>query len=294
MIIIFSVIIPLYNKEKSIRSTIESVLAQSYTHFELIIVNDGSTDGSLKIVENIKDERIRIINQNHGGVSKARNTGILASKNEYIVPLDADDIWESFALEEFVYLIKNFPKATVYATNMMTSMKSVKGNYNRYYVEDYYYSSAILLAKWNLNILGTGVVAIRRECFEKAGYYNEEITHGEDIELWIRLKDCCKIAKSEVVTMTYRLNAENRASNVAEHRQVQPNIKERNINDKISKSHKLYLGCLYFIKLTRGYKPSDCSFVQYYYPYKYWILKAMFLYAKYRIINKILNGIKNE
>ena len=72
----FSVVIPLFNKELSIKNTIQSVLNQSYQNFEILIINDGSVDGSVDIVKNIKDERIRLIHQNNQGVSSARNKGI--------------------------------------------------------------------------------------------------------------------------------------------------------------------------------------------------------------------------
>ena len=86
-----SVIIPLYNKEKIVERSVNSVLSQSFNDFELIIVDDGSTDNSLKIVESIKDERIRIIVQSNGGPSKARNTGIKNAKADWLYFIDADD-----------------------------------------------------------------------------------------------------------------------------------------------------------------------------------------------------------
>lgn len=87
-----SVIIPLYNKEKQIKRTVDSVLNQTYSDFELIIINDGSTDASLEIVNQIKDDRIRIISQPNAGVSFARNRGISEALGEYIFFLDADDL----------------------------------------------------------------------------------------------------------------------------------------------------------------------------------------------------------
>ena len=86
-----SVIIPLYNKEKQIQRTIDSVLNQEFSDFELIIVNDGSTDRSIQIVENIRDNRIRIINQPNSGVSAARNRGMNEAQGKYVFLLDADD-----------------------------------------------------------------------------------------------------------------------------------------------------------------------------------------------------------
>ena len=99
----FSVIIPLYNKANFVRKTIESILNQTFTGFEIVVVNDGSTDNSLDVVNEISDPRIRIFTKENGGVSVARNFGIEKSQNEYIAFLDADDLW----LPDYLETIKN-------------------------------------------------------------------------------------------------------------------------------------------------------------------------------------------
>lgn len=86
-----SIVIPLYNKEKAIHATLNSVLSQSFSDFEVIVVNDGSTDGSVREVERFTDGRIRIVTQDNAGVSAARNRGIREAKGLYILLLDADD-----------------------------------------------------------------------------------------------------------------------------------------------------------------------------------------------------------
>ncbi len=105
---LISVIISLYNKEQWIASTIQSVLDQTYQNFELIIVNDGSTDRSLEVASNFKDERIKIYSIDNGGVSHARNYGISKSKGNYIAFLDADDTWFKTHLEQLVEVSKNY------------------------------------------------------------------------------------------------------------------------------------------------------------------------------------------
>lgn len=89
-----SIIIPLYNKEKTILRCLNSVLGQTYKEFEVIIVDDGSVDNGVFIIENsISDKRVKIIKQKNGGVSKARNTGAKAANGNWLVFLDADDYW---------------------------------------------------------------------------------------------------------------------------------------------------------------------------------------------------------
>jgi glycosyltransferase involved in cell wall biosynthesis len=107
----FSVVIPLYNKAHTIKVTLNTVLSQSYGDFELIVVNDGSTDGGETIVAEFRDPRIRLINQLNQGVSIARNNGILASNRPYIALLDGDDEWLPNYLDTMRAAIKKFPDA---------------------------------------------------------------------------------------------------------------------------------------------------------------------------------------
>lgn len=101
-----SVVIPLYNKEASIAQSLRSVLSQSYRDFEVVIVDDGSTDDSVSIVESMSDPRIRLVKQENGGPSKARNTGVKNARGEWILFLDADDELQPGAMEYFAQKIK--------------------------------------------------------------------------------------------------------------------------------------------------------------------------------------------
>ena len=91
-----SVIIPLYNKVADILATVQSVLEQSFSDFELIVVNDGSTDGSEQVIKELIEDHsnVRLVNQENQGVSAARNRGILEASGEYVALIDGDDIWD--------------------------------------------------------------------------------------------------------------------------------------------------------------------------------------------------------
>ncbi len=285
-IIYFSIIIPLYNKEVSVRSTIESVLNQSYPHFELIIVNDGSTDKSLEVVQQFDDSRIRILNKTNGGVSSARNVGIQAAKYQYVIPLDADDLWLPFSLEEFSTLIRNFPDARVFATSSCISQKQFYGINKRYYVDDYFYDSAVLLAKYGTPLMVTGSVAIEKTCFGIVGGYDESVHHGEDIDLWLRLRDVFRLAKSELVTMIYRHETENRASLVPEERKKFKNNTSKFDYKETGKSFHLFNG---YINLLKLYQIRNVfKMLRFIISEKinlYWVFRAALLYVRYRILN---------
>ena len=125
-----SVIIPLYNKETSIRRSVESVLTQSFQNTELIIVDDGSTDSSAEIVRNINDSRIRLIEQENGGPSKARNTGIKHARGDWFVFLHADDVLVPNAVSLFHKLSLEHQDVDIFDCNTVI-VKILHADYGR-------------------------------------------------------------------------------------------------------------------------------------------------------------------
>lgn len=206
----FSVIIPLYNKELSIKNTIQSVLDQSNQNFEIIIVNDGSTDDSAKIVESISDERIRLIQQKNQGVSVARNRGIKEASYDWIAFLDGDDIWSPDHLQEITSMMKSFPDEKVFVTSFEFSNKQPMFKHPRiekiYKIENYFKEAIKEYIMW------TSIVVVHQKCFDEVGGFNEKLSRGEDLELWARLAERFKIIKSDTITVIYRLDAENRSN----------------------------------------------------------------------------------
>ena len=119
----FSIIIPVYNGAKFIDNAIESVLSQTNSDWELIVVNDGSKDATMSVLEKYAgNDKIRIINKENAGVSVARNTGFEASTGEYIAFLDADDVWHNNHLEVMAELISKYPTAGLYGTFTRTEL----------------------------------------------------------------------------------------------------------------------------------------------------------------------------
>src|SRR5690606_1200231 len=110
-------VIPLYNKELSVRATIESVLNQSFQDFEIVVINDGSMDSSASVVETISDERIRLVHQKNQGVSVARNKGIDEARYNWIAFLDGDDLWKKNHLSTIATMIMKYPNDKVFCTS---------------------------------------------------------------------------------------------------------------------------------------------------------------------------------
>lgn len=204
----YSVIIPVYNKANTIVESIESVLAQSEKDFELIIVNDGSTDNIEEVLKVYKD--IRLINQKNGGVSVARNTGINNAKGNYICFLDADDIWLPNHLEEFNKLIMDFPSAKLFATSHIETTDDGIETHSSDNIKDYperfvVFNLFELLNTHAYGIINTNSVCINKDIFLKHNIYfepGEKI--GEDTDVWYRIGLISEVAISKIETNIYR------------------------------------------------------------------------------------------
>lgn len=189
----FSVVIPLYNKESTIRRTIESVLNQTYQDFEILVVNDGSTDDSAEIVESVKDPRINVIHQVNQGVSVARNVGIKKAKYNWLALLDGDDRWDARYLGMISSAIKDNPDCIAYCTGYRrisdqgelprASWKYVpekRGTINNYFKSSFFSSPVITSSSVCLNRRMLKLIDVERP-------FPVGAKSGEDLDTWVRL-----------------------------------------------------------------------------------------------------------
>lgn len=198
----FSIIMPLYNKEAYVRKALESIAIQTFRGYEVIVVDDGSTDNSADIVRELVNckwklvnDQFRHISQPNAGVAAARNNGVAASKGEYLCFLDADDWWEPTYLEEMDRLIMEYPEAGLYATNYVyykpgkthVALKLERGYIN--YPETYLHSVAMPV--W------TGAACMPRRVFDEMGGFPVGIKLGEDFLLWAKTALHYPVAFSE-------------------------------------------------------------------------------------------------
>jgi len=198
-----SVVIPLYNKENSIKGTINSVISQSFENIEILVVDDGSKDASVSVVESISDDRIRLIKTKNNGVSSARNTGVKNATGEYIFFLDADDVISDNCFEELINLVKEYPQASIFTANFILKVpyrkdvvfckRNDKGIVPNPFKE--LYKRRIFLR--------TGNMLIRYECFDTVGLFNEELSKYEDLEYVCRLIHHFMIAYTPRVVLQY-------------------------------------------------------------------------------------------
>jgi len=186
---LISVIIPAYNAVLTIKETIESVQKQTFTDWEIIVINDGSTDGTPEIIQSIKDERLKIFNYKNGGLPVARNRGILHASGEFIAFLDADDLWAVDKLEMQLKALQQHPEAGVAyswtcfmdvneqgepVAYLPSSQYSFTGNvYQNLLVSDFIHSGSNTL--------------IRKEAINSVGEFDPMLKSCEDWDYWLRL-----------------------------------------------------------------------------------------------------------
>lgn len=190
----FSVIIPLYNKAPYVAKAINSVLVQTFTDYELVVVDDGSRDESAEIASQTigGHENCRLIRQENAGVSMARNNGVAASHGECLCFLDADDWWDPHFLEEMSKLIEEYPDAGIYGTSYTikndTKHKTrvapigVENGFEKGYINYcQVYAKTLVMPLW------TGAICMPRSIFDEMGGFPQGIKLGEDFLLWIHI-----------------------------------------------------------------------------------------------------------
>lgn len=194
-----SVIIPTYNRETTIKRAVDSVLGQTYKNFEVIIVDDNSTDNTAKVIENMQDKRIVYLRQNSNrGACVARNIGISKARGKYIAFLDSDDQWVSSKLEKEVEFLENNNLDIVFCshevvnsglTKIVPKSEIKEGKIGQWIFYD--------------NFITTGAILGKRDCFIDEKFDNE-LTRFQDWDLVIRLIKKYRVGHlNEVLTVNY-------------------------------------------------------------------------------------------
>jgi glycosyltransferase involved in cell wall biosynthesis len=252
-----TVVIPLYNKENYIKRAVQSVLSQTIQAFEIVIIDDGSTDNSYHAVVEIGDPRIRVIQQKNAGASAARNRGIEEAKTDLIAFLDADDEWKPTFLETVFRLIEQYPEAGAYATAYQIILKngrkitpkieSIPQTPWEGLIEQY--SKCVLR---DLPVISSGVI-VPKKTFEKVGLFAINHHHGEDQDMWFRISIHNQIAYSHTNQVTYYRGLPNSMCTILYTSQPYPiikTIKNAVKNEEVEASSELNE---YLVKLEMDY-----------------------------------------
>lgn len=223
----FSIIVPLYNKHDYIDRCLKSLLNQIYRSFEIIVINDGSTDGGEDIVASINDPRLFLYNQKNQGVSVARNNGVGKATNEHIVFIDADDTWEEDFLVTLNNLIDQYPHAGIHGINHFFKYANGFLTYTKYdklfdgkesgILTDYY----ALFADLGKSPFSNSGFCISKKVFNSVGGYKPGVKVTEDSDLWCRVALHYTIAFYIHPKVTYYLETPNNTRSVIDKRDFQ-------------------------------------------------------------------------
>ena len=180
----FSVIIPTYNRRDFLKTSLDSVLNQTFKDFEVIVVDDGSTDHTITLLSEYRGSGVNYLFTSHNGVSHARNSGIKVSRGEYVAFLDSDDRWEERKLEITHRYIKEYPEIKIFHTDEIWYRKGKILNQKEKHKrpDGYVYPECLALC-----CIGMSTSVVKRSLFEETGLFDEDLPACEDYDLWLRV-----------------------------------------------------------------------------------------------------------
>jgi glycosyltransferase involved in cell wall biosynthesis len=209
-----SVIIPAYNAEQTILETIQSIQQQTFKDFELIVINDGSTDRTLEILNQINEPRIKVFSYNNGGLPTARNRGISNASSEFISFIDADDLWTAEKLESQLMALQQNPNAGVaysWTLNMRDEGQSVSFAQGASSTLEGNVYQDLLLG----NFIGSGSnILIRRSVIEMIGEFEPTMRSFEDWDFYLRAAAKCEFVVVAKPQILYRQTSQSMSSKV--------------------------------------------------------------------------------
>jgi glycosyltransferase involved in cell wall biosynthesis len=254
-----SIIIPIFNAEKFIAETINSVIAQSYKNWELLLINDGSTDNSTSIIKKYsrKDERIKYFFQNNSGVSSARNYGIKEAKGDFIFFLDADDCWKPDNIQKRIELLKDKDVYWVFGSIELIDEKSNSLNQTIDGSDENILTSLLL---WNGNVITTpSTITVKRECIKNIKF-DTNFSTAADQDFAINLAAKYKGKYIGTPTVQYRIVENSMSKNISVMEKDHIDVYKKALKNKLFKNFWFKQKCfsnLYWILAGSWWKDGD-------------------------------------
>ncbi|HEY9644835.1 MAG TPA: glycosyltransferase [Chroococcidiopsis sp.] len=248
-----SVVIPVYNGENTIRETIQSVLGQTFSDFELLIINDGSTDSTLEILSAIADPRLQVHSYPNAGLAASRNRGIAIATGELISFIDADDLWTADKLEAQVNALAQHPNSAI--AYSWTNCIDDNGKFLRQgsHVSANGHVYAQLLTN---NFVDSGSnVLVRRAAFDKTGGFDPTLKAAEDWDMWFRLAAHYEFVAVPKPQVLYRVSTRSMSTNVIRQETESLKVLQRAFAHSPEPMHhlaKLSFGILYRYLATKA------------------------------------------
>ena len=196
-----SIIIPAYNRNDFLTQAVQSVLSQTVTELEVLVVDDGSTDDSRRVIENIHDERLRYFYKQNGGVSSARNFGLARATGEYVCFLDSDDFWSSSYLE--IMLQKMVENPDYEAAYCMRTLLFPDGREVPSYQKEYCMSGRLTENLFKKSFIQTSTLCFKRTVLQGL-FFDESLSNAEDADMWLKVSMRTKFLFVPDIQITYR------------------------------------------------------------------------------------------
>lgn len=211
----FSIVIPLYNKEAEINKTLQSVILQTFQDYEVVVIDDGSTDNSLHIASMYESRRFKVVSKINGGVSSARNLGIQLAVGDYVVFLDSDDSLYKNHLQTLSDLIDEYPDNVLFSTNhiieengrFFNAPSSLPDGFQGKVKEPFQELSK------GLSLLNSSTTCVRRDILREDMLFPVGVSRGEDLYLWIKIIARYGICHSSLRTVVINRDASERSAN---------------------------------------------------------------------------------
>ncbi|TAK57887.1 MAG: glycosyltransferase [Bacteroidetes bacterium] len=202
-----SVLMPVYNGEKFLSEAIESILHQTYSDFEFLIIDDGSRDNSVEIIKSYQDKRIRLIrNTSNLGITKTLNRGIAEASGKYICRMDADDVSISSRIQHQVEYLETHSDVALVGSRTKIINSSGEGGIIEFYPLSY---QQIRRSIFIHNPFAHSAVMIRRSVFNELGVYDTRFLHNEDYDLWLRIAAKLPVVNLDEVLLLRRVHEMN-------------------------------------------------------------------------------------
>jgi glycosyltransferase involved in cell wall biosynthesis len=215
----FTVIIPLYNKENFVENTLKSIINQTFTDYEVLIVDDCSTDASVAKIQPFLSDKIRIISHSkNSGLSASRNTGIKNASAQYITFLDADDTWKPTLLESFYNMMQQFPEEAIFATNYVEVYENGEIILPKNSTSDLKPNAILLIKDFFKRNRQQGFfihsgICLDKKVYNEVGFYDETINFAEDLDFNIRAFNAYDLVYTTNPLVHYTMYSENQLTN---------------------------------------------------------------------------------
>lgn len=231
---LISVVVPVYNGELTVEETVRSVLNQTFSDFELIVINDGSTDSTPDILSKIQDPRLKVFSYSNAGLSASRNRGIKLASGELISFIDADDLWTPTKLESQLNALLANPRSAI--SYSWTNCIDASGNlldFGIHVTADGDVFSKLL----KFFFLGSGSNAlIRKQVFDEVGYFDETLTSAEDWDMFLRIASQYDFSAVPEPQILYRISDNSMSRNVIRQERESLKVIERAYSREPGKS----------------------------------------------------------